>query len=51
MYSGQKFTICDNSDRILDKGIKTSSIRLAESNHVSGVTNTMDDENKVPKRG
>lgn len=51
MYSGQKFTICDNSDRILDRGIKTSGIKLAESNHVSGVTNTMEDENEVPKGG
>lgn len=51
MYSGQKFTVCDNSDRSLDRGIKTSGIKLAESNHVSGVTNTMEDENKVPKGG
>lgn len=49
MYSGQKFTICDNSDRILDRGIKTSGIKLAESNLVLGDTNTMEDENKVPK--
>ena len=49
MYSGQKFTVCDNSDRSLDRGIKTSGIKLAESNHVSGVTNTMEERIKFQK--